>query len=218
MWRDSGSSVSSQWMSTSSPRFSAISQSAFRLVGAVLHRALEMRDAADDVDALVERPLEILARPSASENSRPAGRRRAAGRYRARSSSSPPAARRRRSAGRRRCRHGCGWRAVPSTRRGRNSGAPAPSPPRRSEAASARPRARCLRAACRRLVHPRQAERQRRVHVEVAVDEGRRDEPAGGVDDAAGFGGDVRLDRGDLSAGAGDVDAGAAVGEGGVAG
>ena len=31
MWRDSGSSVSSQWMSTSSPRFSAISQSAFTL-------------------------------------------------------------------------------------------------------------------------------------------------------------------------------------------
>ena len=35
--------------------------------------------------------------------------------------------------------------------------------------------------------------------------------------DAAGFGGDARLDRGDLPAGAGDVDAGAAVGEGGVA-
>ena len=149
MWRDSGSSVSSQWMSTSSPRFSAISQSAFRLVAPVRHRALEMRNAADHVDALVERALEVLR-----------GVRRAEiavlregdelqvdiGRD---PSSSPRAARRRRSAGRRRCRHACGWRAGPSTRRGRNSGARAPSPPRRSGAASARPRARCLRAACR---------------------------------------------------------------------
>ena len=99
------------------------------------------------------RPCRARARDSsprsASGNSRPAGRRRAAGRYRARSAASPRAARRRRSAGRRRCRHACGWRAGPSTRRGRNSGARAPSPPRRSAAASARPRARCLRAACR---------------------------------------------------------------------
>ena len=149
MWRDSGSSVSSQWMSTSSPRFSAISQSAFRLAAPVRHRALEMRDAADDVDALVERALEILR----------GGRRAEIAVLRKGDelqvdigrdpSSSPRAARRRRSAGRRRCRHACGWRAGPSRRRGRSSGAPAPSPPRRSAAASARPRARCLRAACR---------------------------------------------------------------------
>ena len=53
--------------------------------GAVGHGPLEMRDAADHVDALVERALEILRRRSASGSSRPAGRRRAAGRYRARS-------------------------------------------------------------------------------------------------------------------------------------
>ena len=37
------------------------------------------------------------------------------------------------------------------------------------------------------LVEARQAERQRRVHVEVAVDEGRRDEVAAGVDGVAGL-------------------------------
>ena len=51
--------------------------------GAVGHGALEMRNAADDLDAAIERPLEISPPPWASENSRPAERRRAGGRDRA---------------------------------------------------------------------------------------------------------------------------------------
>ena len=67
-----------------------------------------------------------------------------------------------------------------------------------------------------RLVEPRQAERQRRIHVEMAVDEGRRHQPPAASIVRPRLAGDVRLDRGDLAAGAGDVDAGAPVGKGGV--
>ena len=53
-------------MSTSSPRFAAISHSSFTDRGAVRHGALEMRNAADDIDAHVERPHQVLARLRAS--------------------------------------------------------------------------------------------------------------------------------------------------------
>jgi hypothetical protein len=42
-----------------SPRFAAISHSAVTLAAPVGHGALEMRDAADHVDAHVERAVEI---------------------------------------------------------------------------------------------------------------------------------------------------------------
>jgi hypothetical protein len=57
------------------------------------------------------------------------------------------------------------------------------------------------------LVEPRDAERQRGVHVEVAVDEGRRDQPAARVDNLGRLAGDPFADRGDPAARAGDVDA-----------
>ena len=52
-----------------------------------------------------------------------------------------------------------------------------------------------------RVVEPRQAERQRRVHVEMAVDEGRRDQLAARVDRAAASPSISALDRGDAAAG-----------------
>ena len=54
-------------------------------------------------------------------------------------------------------------------------------------------------------VEPRLAERQRRVHVEVAVDEGRRQETAARVDRLARLGFEPRLDRGDAAGGDRDV-------------
>ena len=50
-----------------------------------------------------------------------------------------------------------------------------------------------------RLVHSRQPERQRRVHMEMAIDEGRGDEAARGVDRLARLGGDAGLDRDDAT-------------------
>ena len=79
---------------------------------AVRHRALEMRDAADHLDAAIERPRGSRLRP-ASGRSRPAGTRPAGGRDTAPRAASPRGAHPRRGAGRRRCRHGSGWRAVP---------------------------------------------------------------------------------------------------------
>ena len=64
-----------------------------------------------------------------------------------------------------------------------------------------------------RLVEPRQAERQRRVHVEMAVDERRRDQPPLRLDDDARLGGDCGLDRDDAAVARGDVDSAAAVGQ-----
>ncbi len=57
MWRDNGSSVSSQCMSTGRPR-SAASRTALDGAGAVFHRPLEVRNAANDADAHIERALE----------------------------------------------------------------------------------------------------------------------------------------------------------------
>jgi hypothetical protein len=67
MWRDIGSSVSSQCMSTIRPRSAAISQSRANGAGAVVHGALEMRNAADDVDAHVERFQKVLLRTRRAE-------------------------------------------------------------------------------------------------------------------------------------------------------
>ena len=67
------------------------------------------------------------------------------------------------------------------------------------------------------LVDPRQAEAQRRVHVEVAVDERRRDQAAGGVDLARRLGVDAGRHLDDAAAGNGDVLARPAVGQVGVA-
>ncbi len=62
-------------------------------------------------------------------------------------------------------------------------------------------------------VEPGQAKRQGRVHVEMAVDEGRGDQPAVRLDGTRGLGGDAGFDGGDAAAFAGDVDAGAAIGK-----
>ena len=55
-----GSSVSSQCMSTSRPRFGGDLAERLQAARPVRHGALEMRDAADHVDALVERAVEVL--------------------------------------------------------------------------------------------------------------------------------------------------------------
>ena len=68
-----------------------------------------------------------------------------------------------------------------------------------------------------RLVEARQAERERRVHVEMDVDERRRHEIAGGINDARSLGRDAALDRRDAPVGDRDIEAGAAVGQGRVA-
>ena len=62
MWRECGSSVSSQCMSTIRPRFAASSHSSTTERCPSLHGALEMRDAADEIDAHVQGTLEIGAR------------------------------------------------------------------------------------------------------------------------------------------------------------
>ena len=67
------------------------------------------------------------------------------------------------------------------------------------------------------LVEARQAERQRRIHVEVNVDERRRNQTALRVDSAGSLSRDVALDGGDLAVANTDIEAGAAVGQGGVA-
>ena len=67
-----------------------------------------------------------------------------------------------------------------------------------------------------RLVQPREPERKRRIHVEVAIDEGRGDEAALCVDNSTSLADDVRLDRDDFAACAGDINADAAIGECGV--
>jgi hypothetical protein len=68
-----------------------------------------------------------------------------------------------------------------------------------------------------RAIEARQAERKRRVHVEMGIDEGRRDQIALGVDGARGLGRDAALDRGNAAVRHGDVEAAAAVRQGGVA-
>ena len=67
------------------------------------------------------------------------------------------------------------------------------------------------------LVEARLAERQGRVHVEMAIDEGRREEKPTRVERLAGFGVEPRSDRGDAASGDGDVLSLAPVGQGGVA-
>ncbi|NYH12876.1 hypothetical protein GGD41_000104 [Paraburkholderia bryophila] len=57
-----------------------------------------------------------------------------------------------------------------------------------------------------RRVHARQAVRQRRVHVEVRIDERRRDERAGGVDFFGRACGQIRLDGDDAAGFDADVD------------
>ena len=59
MWRDSGSSLSSQCRSTVRPASRGDLAQRLHRRGAVGHRALEMRNAADDVDAQVERALQV---------------------------------------------------------------------------------------------------------------------------------------------------------------
>ena len=66
------------------------------------------------------------------------------------------------------------------------------------------------------LVQPRQSQRQRRVHVEMNVDEGRRDQQALRVDGAAGFAGEAAFERRDLAVADADVEL-APIGQGGVA-
>jgi hypothetical protein len=68
-----------------------------------------------------------------------------------------------------------------------------------------------------RLVHPRQAVAERGVHVEMGVDEGRRDELAGGVDLLRGAGRQRRLHGHDAAGLDADVLPAAAVGQAAVA-
>ena len=106
-----------------------LAQDAHRL-RAVGHRALEMRNAADHVDALVERALEIVVRARRSAARRPAERRRAAGRDRARRALARRAAHRPRAGADRRRRRASGSRAGPC---------PPPSRNRRARARRAPP-------------------------------------------------------------------------------
>ena len=66
------------------------------------------------------------------------------------------------------------------------------------------------------LVHARQTEGQRRIHVEMAVDERRRNQTAGRIDHAAGLRRYAGFERDDPAALAGDVDVLAPVGQGRV--
>ena len=65
-------------------------------------------------------------------------------------------------------------------------------------------------------VEPGKAEGERRVQVEVRVDEGRRDEPPGGVDLLGRAGRDPGGHLRDAPVQDGDIDAPAAVGQRGV--
>jgi hypothetical protein len=67
-----------------------------------------------------------------------------------------------------------------------------------------------------RLVEPGQTERERRIHVEMAVHERRADEVACGIDLAAALNALKRLDRLYPTGRYPDVDAAAPVGQGGV--
>ncbi len=67
------------------------------------------------------------------------------------------------------------------------------------------------------LVEARLTKRQSGVHVEMAIDERRRDEKPTRIERLAGFRVECRSDRGDPAGGDGDVLSLAAVGEGGVA-
>ena len=178
MWRDSGSSVSSQCMSTSRPRFAAISQSA-------RHRAAP--------SAMVRSkcgmpPTTSTPRSSARSRLLRGARRavvavlRKGDELQVEIGRDPPLHLEQRldreQPRRRRCRHGCGWPAGP---------APPPSRNRRSArsiTASARQQrlqlAPELDALEQRagLVQARQAERQRRIHVEMASTKGGADQPA----------------------------------------
>ena len=149
---------------------------------ALRHRALEMRDAADDVDAEIERARQVAPPRSASGSSRPAGRRRAAGRDRAATcflhveqrldreqpvvadvdmaADGEQAARHREIAiAQRALRHGL---------MGQQRLQLAPQRDAFEQRAG--------------HVEARQAERQRRVEMEMAIDERRADEPAFGVE------------------------------------
>ncbi|MGF6728745.1 hypothetical protein OKW50_000826 [Paraburkholderia youngii] len=57
-----------------------------------------------------------------------------------------------------------------------------------------------------RRVHARQTVRQRRIHMEMRIDERRRDERTGRVDFVARARGQVRFDRDDATRGDADVD------------
>ena len=66
-------------------------------------------------------------------------------------------------------------------------------------------------------IHPGQAERECRIHVEMRIDEGRADQLARRVDGRGGFAVDARFDGGDAPVADSDIAALAPVGQGGVA-
>ena len=142
------------------------------------HRALEVRNAADDVHAHRAAPSSGARARWGCAARRPAETRRAAGRGTASPSPSRAAAPRPRAAAGRTRRRASGSRAAPWP------------PPSRNSASARSTIASCvsmrLQLAPQRdafeqraaLVHARQSVRQRRVHVEVRVDERRRQEIA----------------------------------------
>ena len=170
-------------MSTRRPRCAAQLAQQPHALRAVGHGALEVRDAADHVDALVERALQVVAARPASAARRPAETRRAAGRGRARRARLHLEQRVDRQQP----------RVADVDVRADREQALAP-PPSRSRSARARrsppavssgfssPHSAMPSSSVPLCVDARQAVRQRRVHVEVRVDERRRDELAGSVD------------------------------------
>ena len=144
---------------------------------AVGHRALEMRDAADDVDALVERALEVLrggrraeiaVLRKGDELQVDIGRDRLLHLEQRVDGGQPVVADvDMRADGEQALRHrevAIAERPLHHRLDGQQRLQLAPERDAFEQRAG--------------LVHARQAERQRRVHVEMAVDEGRRDEPA----------------------------------------
>ena len=182
MWRDSGSSVSSQCMSTSRPRSAAISHSSCTLAApsAMVRSKCGMPPTTSTPRSSARSRLSTP--PSASAARRPAGRRRAAGRDRARrascTSSSASTASSRSVAdvdvaadGEQALRHrpvAIGERALDQRLGGQQRLQLAPERDAFEQRAAG--------------VDARQAVAERRVHVEVRIDEGRRDQQAAGVD------------------------------------
>ncbi len=68
-----------------------------------------------------------------------------------------------------------------------------------------------------RRIQPRQAERQRRVHMEMAIDERRRNQLPIGIDHAPRLPLHTRLNSHDLAAGNGDILSLATIGKAGIA-
>ena len=216
MWRDSGSSDSSQCMSTLSPRSAANSHSSRTDSRAFGHGALEMGDAADHVDAHLDRAAQVGERGRAAQH----------------------AVLRERD----QLQVEVGRDAAPHFEQRLNRQQPVVADvdvrADRQQAARDRPVAVLHRALDQRLllqrrfefapqcdpfeqgaglVHARQAVAEGGVHVEVGVDERRRDQVALRVDLARAAQRQLLAHRGDAPVFDRDVDLAPAVGQAGIA-